>query len=156
MNEHFCSEGQYVLVKPFQSQFAFRLLICSLTIASKLFCEALSRCAKLLPVSPEPHGVRMEWSWFFFSCDLSSFGEQASSKQEKDWISLTFLQQWCFTASFLNATRRQWLLYGEALPIVTPSQWFHGIGLLVTSQSSDVVCRRWSGKNPLCFLSRKV
>lgn len=152
MNEHFCSEGQYVLVKPFQSQFAFRLLICSSqslpSYSVKHLADALSRS-----LSAQSHAG---WEWnegAFLFCVIFQQNRLLRERIESAWPSCS---EWCFTAFFfLMPPERQWLLHGEALPIVTPSRWFHGIGLLVTSQSSDVVCRRWSGRNPLCFFIQK-
>ena len=152
MNEHFCSEGQYVLVKPFQSQFAFRLLICSSqslpSYSVKHLADALSHS-----LSAQSHAG---WGGmevlFFLMWAFNRTGFSVKGLNQPDLRAVSDVLQ----HFFLMPPERQWLLYGEALTIVTPSQWFHGIGLLVTCQSSDVVCRRWSGRNPLCFLSRKV
>lgn len=103
MNEHFCSEGQYVLVKPFQSRFAFRLLICSSqslpSYSVKHLADALS-CS----LSAQSH---TGWEWneaaFLFRVIFQQ-NRLLRERIESAWPSCS---EWCFTAFFfLNATRK--------------------------------------------------
>ena len=103
MNEHFCSEGQYVLVKPFQSQFAFRLLICSSQLlpsySVKHLADALSRS-----LSTQSHAG---WGGmevlFFVMWAFNRTGFSVKGLNQPDLPAVSDVLQHFF---FLNATRK--------------------------------------------------